>query len=62
MESSNFLSNVGGCLLYLYGIISQIMTIVFFIGYCRTDSILEIIFIDGQRSTMDIFYLVAQNK
>ncbi|ERJ75044.1 hypothetical protein HMPREF9148_02150 [Prevotella sp. F0091] len=47
MESSNFLSNVGGCLLYLYGIISQIMTIVFFIGYCRTDSILEIIFIDG---------------
>lgn len=47
MESSNFLSNIGGCLLYLYGIISQIMTIVFFIGYCRTDSILEIIFIDG---------------
>lgn len=47
MKSSNFLSNVGGCLLYLYGIISQIMTIVFFIGYSRTDSILEIIFIDG---------------
>ena len=47
MESNNALSNIGGCLLYLYGIISQIMTIVFFIEYCRTDSILEIIFIDG---------------
>lgn len=33
--------------MYLYLIISQIATIVFFIGYCRTDSILEIIFIDS---------------
>ena len=36
-----------GILLWLYGIMSQIMAIVFFIGYCRSDdSILEIIFID----------------
>ena len=36
-----------GILLWLYGIMSQIMAMVFFIGYCRSDdSILEIIFID----------------
>ena len=36
-----------GIILWLYGIMSQIMAIVFFIGYCRSDdSILEIIFID----------------
>jgi hypothetical protein len=46
MNSENKLSNVLGCLLYLYGIISQIMTIVFFIEYCRKDSIVEIIFLD----------------
>jgi hypothetical protein len=37
-----------GITLWLYGIMSQIMAIVFFIGYCRSDdSILEIIFIDS---------------
>lgn len=37
-----------GIILWLYGIMSQIMAIVFFIGYCRSDdSILEIIFIDS---------------
>lgn len=37
-----------GIFLWLYGIMSQIMAIVFFIGYCRSnDSILEIIFIDS---------------
>lgn len=46
MKSENNLSSVFGCLIYLYGIISQIMTLVFFIEYCRTDSILEIIFLD----------------
>ena len=33
--------------LWLYGIISQIMTLVFFIQYCKNDSLLEIIFIDS---------------
>lgn len=47
MYSGNTASGVLGCLMYLYLIISQIATIVFFIGYCRTDSILEIIFIDS---------------
>ena len=37
-----------GIILWLYGIMSQIMAIVFFIGYCRSnDSILEIILIDS---------------
>ncbi len=36
-----------GCLGYIYFAISQIATIIFFIGYCRSpDSIVEIIFID----------------
>ena len=39
--------NFLGCLLWIYGIISQIMTLVFFIQYCKTDSIVEIIFIDS---------------
>ena len=42
-EGSGFL----GCLFSLYAIVSQIMSIVFFIEYCRTDSILEIIFFDA---------------
>ena len=46
MKSKNNLSNALGCLLYLYVIISQVMTLVFFIEYCRTDSILEIVFLD----------------
>lgn len=33
-------------LLWLYGIISQVMALVFFIKYCKTDSIPEIIFLD----------------
>lgn len=36
-----------GILLWGYGIISQIMSLVFFIQYCKTDSLLEIIFIDS---------------
>ena len=31
---------------WIYGIISQIMTLVFFIDFCRTDSFLQILFID----------------
>ena len=41
-------SNVFGCLATAYLVISQIMTVVFFIGYCRSDdSLLEIIFVDS---------------
>lgn len=39
-------SSTLGCLVGLYLIISQIMSVIFFIEYCRTDSIVEIIFID----------------
>ena len=41
------ISTVTGVLLWIYGIISQLMTLVFFIQYCKTDSIFEIIFIDS---------------
>jgi hypothetical protein len=44
---SDYFSGVFGCLMGLYFLISQIMTIVFFIEYCRKDSVLEIIFIDS---------------
>lgn len=40
-------SSILGCLVGLYLIISQIMSVIFFIEYCRTDSIVEIIFIDA---------------
>lgn len=40
-------SSTLGCLVGLYLIISQIMSVIFFIEYCRTDSIVEIIFIDA---------------
>ena len=33
-------------IMWIYGIISQIMTLVFFIDFCRTDSFLQILFID----------------
>lgn len=32
--------------MYGYFAISQIMTVVFFIRYCRTDSVLEVMFLD----------------
>lgn len=35
-----------GILAGLYAIVSQIMTLVFFVEYCKVDSLLEIIFID----------------
>ncbi len=42
-----------GIICWLYGIMSQIMAIVFFIDYCRSDdSILEIIFIDSWLSEL----------
>lgn len=45
MDSENN-ANVLGCLVALYFFISQIATVIFFIDYCRSDSILEIIFLD----------------
>ena len=41
------LKNILVFLYAIYLIMSQIMTVVFFIQYCRTDSLLEIIFIDS---------------
>ena len=35
-----------GLIMGIYGIISQIMSFVFFVQFCRTDSFLEILFID----------------
>lgn len=32
--------------MWIYGVISQIMTFVFFVDFCRKDSLLEILFID----------------
>lgn len=40
------MNSIIGIMMGLYGIISQIMTLVFFIGYCRTDSFFEILLID----------------
>ena len=43
----DFWSKIGGFLLWMYLIVSQIMTVVFFVQYCRTDdSLLKIILID----------------
>ena len=38
---------IAGFLMWAYGIVSQIMALVFFIQYCKTDPLLEIILIDG---------------
>ena len=46
MEKNNALGIVLGLLGWAYGIMSQIMSLVFFVRYCKTDSLLEIIFID----------------
>lgn len=40
------MSNLIAVAMWIYGIISQIMTFVFFIEYCRTDSFFEILFVD----------------
>jgi uncharacterized membrane protein len=47
MDNNDTLSAIGGFLMWAYFIVSQIMSFVFFIDYCRSDdSILQIIFID----------------
>ena len=47
MDNNDTLSAIGGFLMWAYFIVSQIMSFVFFIDYCRSDdSMLQIIFID----------------
>ena len=46
MEKKNPFGIVFGFLIWACEIMSQIMSLVFFVRYCRTDSLLEIIFID----------------
>ena len=36
-----------GLLMWAYGLASQIMALVFFIDFCKTDSFLKILFIDS---------------
>ena len=43
----NSLPNVLEWILLIYIIISQIMTVVFFLEYCKKDSFLEIVFLDS---------------
>ncbi len=40
------MESIIGFIMGIYGIISQIMTFVFFVDFCRTDSLLQILFID----------------
>jgi hypothetical protein len=39
--------NLIGCLVSLYVIVGQIMAFIYFIQYCKTDSLFSIIFIDS---------------
>ena len=43
---NKIMEQIIGVIMWIYGIISQIMTLVFFIDFCKTDSFLQIIFID----------------
>lgn len=45
-SSENSMASLWVWLMYGYLVSSQIMTVVFFIGYCRTDSVLEVMFLD----------------
>lgn len=47
MNQDDKSSKIFGYLFFLYFLISQIMTVVFFVQYCKTDSLIEIIFIDA---------------
>lgn len=47
-NAGDYLSMIAGLLFSLYIIVSQIMSVVFFIQYCKSDdSLPEIIFIDS---------------
>lgn len=43
----DFFSSIFGFVIMFYILGTQLMTVVFFIDYCRVDSIAEIIFIDS---------------
>ena len=43
---------------WIYGIISQIMTLVFFIDFCKTDSFWQILFIDTWLSEIKGFFWI----
>ena len=43
----DFFGVIFGILIWLYAIASQIMALVFFIEYCKSDSFAEILFIDS---------------
>ena len=46
-------ASIVGCLLSIYAIVSQIMSVVFFVQYCKgDDSLVEIIFIDSVLSEL----------
>ena len=47
MEKDNVLSGILGFIIGAYLLISEIMSVVFFIGYCKIDSIARIIFVDA---------------
>lgn len=53
MSYNNVGSSIVGCLLSIYAIVSQIMSVVFFVQYCKADdSLVEIIFIDSVLSEL----------
>lgn len=46
IKGDTIMENIFAVIMWIYGIISQIMSLVFFIDFCRTDSFLQILFID----------------
>jgi hypothetical protein len=46
IKGDSIMENIFAVIMWIYGIISQIMSLVFFIDFCRTDSFLQILFID----------------
>ena len=48
----DILKTIGGILIWLYGITSQVMSLVFFIQYCKTDSLPRIFFFDSWLSEL----------
>ena len=52
------MTGISGILIWIYGIISQIMTLVFFVNFCRTDSFIEILFIDTWLSELKGFFWI----
>ena len=55
MENNSVWSTILGLLVGAYMLISQIMSVVFFISYCKIDSIARIIFVDAWLSDLKGF-------